>query len=133
MGPHRRIACGYCGGHGHGHSAAEESFAEGHLEYPQFTRPQVFEGRPIPEVLTRDHAKVAAWRAPRGGDRAAHTRATARPLVAAYQARAGQRRKPRRMGDKRARSVVEARPTPNPQSRRAPSISGAADGEAPWT
>ena len=35
----------------------------GLLEYPQYTRPQVFEGRPIPEVLTSgDHAKVAAWR-----------------------------------------------------------------------
>ena len=44
-------------------SAAEESFAQGLLEYPQFTRPQLWEGRPIPEVLTGgDHAKVAAWR-----------------------------------------------------------------------
>jgi tRNA (guanine37-N1)-methyltransferase len=44
-------------------SAAEESFAAGLLEYPQYTRPQVFEGRAIPEVLTSgDHAKVAAWR-----------------------------------------------------------------------
>jgi tRNA (guanine37-N1)-methyltransferase len=44
-------------------SAAEESFAQGLLEYPQYTRPAVFEGVPIPEVLTSgDHAKVAAWR-----------------------------------------------------------------------
>jgi tRNA (guanine37-N1)-methyltransferase len=44
-------------------SAAEESFAEGLLEYPHYTRPQVFEGRPIPEVLlSGDHAKIAAWR-----------------------------------------------------------------------
>jgi tRNA (guanine37-N1)-methyltransferase len=44
-------------------SAAEESFADGLLEYPQYTRPAVFEGRPIPEVLTGgDHAKVRAWR-----------------------------------------------------------------------
>jgi tRNA (guanine37-N1)-methyltransferase len=44
-------------------SSAEESFADGLLEYPQYTRPQVFEGRPIPEVLlTGDHAKIAAWR-----------------------------------------------------------------------
>jgi len=44
-------------------SAADESFTQGLLEYPQYTRPQVFEGRPIPEVLTSgDHAKVAAWR-----------------------------------------------------------------------
>ena len=45
------------------HSAAEESFAAGLLEYPQYTRPQVWEGRPIPEILiSGDHAKVAGWR-----------------------------------------------------------------------
>jgi tRNA (guanine37-N1)-methyltransferase len=44
-------------------SGAEESFADGLLEYPQYTRPQLFEGQPIPEVLTSgDHAKIAAWR-----------------------------------------------------------------------
>src|SRR5256714_5111361 len=44
-------------------SAAEESFAAGLLEYPQYTRPQMWEGRAIPEVLlSGDHAKVAAWR-----------------------------------------------------------------------
>ena len=44
-------------------SGAEESFAAGLLEYPQFTRPQTFEGRAIPDVLTSgDHAKIAAWR-----------------------------------------------------------------------
>jgi tRNA (guanine37-N1)-methyltransferase len=44
-------------------SGAEESFTQGLLEYPQFTRPAVWEGREIPPVLTGgDHAKVAAWR-----------------------------------------------------------------------
>ena len=44
-------------------SAAQESFADGLLEYPQYTRPQVWEERPIPEILlSGDHAKVAAWR-----------------------------------------------------------------------
>jgi tRNA (guanine37-N1)-methyltransferase len=44
-------------------SGTEESFAEGLLEYPHYTRPQLFEGRPIPEVLTSgDHGKIAAWR-----------------------------------------------------------------------
>jgi tRNA (guanine37-N1)-methyltransferase len=44
-------------------SGAEESFADGLLEYPQYTRPAVFEGQAIPEVLTSgDHAKVRAWR-----------------------------------------------------------------------
>src|SRR5438067_2158317 len=44
-------------------SAAEESFAAGLLEYPQYTRPQVWEGRAIPEVLlSGDHAAVAGFR-----------------------------------------------------------------------
>ena len=44
-------------------SGADESFSEGLLEYPQYTRPQAFEGRTIPEVLNSgDHARVAAWR-----------------------------------------------------------------------
>jgi tRNA (guanine37-N1)-methyltransferase len=44
-------------------SGAEESFAEGLLEYPQYTRPQLWEGRPIPDILTSgDHGKIAAWR-----------------------------------------------------------------------
>ncbi|MEM1021460.1 MAG: tRNA (guanosine(37)-N1)-methyltransferase TrmD [Pseudomonadota bacterium] len=41
----------------------EESFQSGLLEYPHYTRPQAWEGRTIPEVLTSgDHAKVKAWR-----------------------------------------------------------------------
>jgi tRNA (guanine37-N1)-methyltransferase len=44
-------------------SSADESFSEGLLEYPQYTRPQEFEGQPIPEILlSGDHARVAAWR-----------------------------------------------------------------------
>jgi tRNA (guanine37-N1)-methyltransferase len=44
-------------------SGAEESFADGLLEYPQYTRPQLWEGRPIPDILTSgDHGKIAAWR-----------------------------------------------------------------------
>jgi tRNA (guanine37-N1)-methyltransferase len=45
-------------------SHAEESFETGLLEYPHYTRPQSFEGREIPAVLTSgDHGKVAEWRA----------------------------------------------------------------------
>jgi tRNA (guanine37-N1)-methyltransferase len=44
-------------------SSAEESFTDGLLEYPHYTRPQLWEGRGIPEVLTSgDHSKIAAWR-----------------------------------------------------------------------
>lgn len=44
-------------------SGADESFAEGLLEYPQYTRPQSWEGRDIPEVLlSGHHGRVSAWR-----------------------------------------------------------------------
>lgn len=48
---------------GNEHSAAEESFADGLVEHPHFTRPADFRGWPVPTVLTSgDHAKVARWR-----------------------------------------------------------------------
>ena len=41
----------------------EESYWDGLLEYPQYTRPEVWEGRAVPEVLLGgDHAKIDAWR-----------------------------------------------------------------------
>lgn len=44
-------------------SHADESFEEGLLEYPQYTRPQLFEGREIPAVLVSgDHGRVETWR-----------------------------------------------------------------------
>jgi len=48
---------------GNEESAAEESFSEDLLEYPQYTRPALFRGRQVPEVLlSGDHARIAAWR-----------------------------------------------------------------------
>lgn len=48
---------------GSGESTLEESFSEGLLEYPQYTRPRVYEGLEVPEVLINgDHAKIKAWR-----------------------------------------------------------------------
>ncbi|MDP8913136.1 MAG: tRNA (guanosine(37)-N1)-methyltransferase TrmD [Pseudomonadota bacterium] len=50
-------------------SGEEESFETGLLEYPHYTRPQMWEGRTIPEVLrSGDHAKIAAWRKARAED-----------------------------------------------------------------
>lgn len=44
-------------------SAVSDTFQEGIFEGPQYTRPEVFEGKRVPEVLiTGDHAKIAAWR-----------------------------------------------------------------------
>ncbi len=55
-----RLLPGVLGNEG---SLAEESFEDGLLEHPQYTRPRDFEGRPIPDVLLKgDHAKIAAWR-----------------------------------------------------------------------
>jgi tRNA (guanine37-N1)-methyltransferase len=42
---------------------SEESFAEGLLEYPQYTRPQLWQGRAVPEVLlSGDHRRIREWR-----------------------------------------------------------------------
>lgn len=68
-------------------SGVEESFSDGLLEYPQYTRPPLFEGEPIPEVLTSgDHAKVAAWRR---AEAERITRERRPDLWAAYLARKG--------------------------------------------
>ena len=55
-----RLLPGVMGAASSGH---EESFENGLLEYPHYTRPNLWEGRTIPEVLrSGDHAKIAAWR-----------------------------------------------------------------------
>ena len=68
-------------------SAQEESFENGLLEYPHYTRPQDFEGHPIPPILTSgDHQKVAAWRREQAEKL---TRARRPDLWAAYRAKKG--------------------------------------------
>ena len=48
---------------GSAESPEEESFSDGLLEYPQYTRPRVWEGRAVPDVLLNgDHAKIRNWR-----------------------------------------------------------------------
>jgi tRNA (guanine37-N1)-methyltransferase len=48
---------------GNPESLAEESFSSGLLEHPQYTRPPVWEGRPIPEILlSGHHGRIAQWR-----------------------------------------------------------------------
>jgi tRNA (guanine37-N1)-methyltransferase len=48
---------------GNDQSGEEESFENGLLEHPHYTRPQEWEGRPVPEVLTSgNHKKIAEWR-----------------------------------------------------------------------
>ena len=44
-------------------SLDEESFEDGLLEYPHYTRPEVFRGRPVPQVLlSGHHARIHEWR-----------------------------------------------------------------------
>lgn len=64
-------------------SGTEESFESGLLEHPHYTRPQIFEDRAIPEVLTSgNHGKIAAWR----HEQAEELTAARRPdLISAYR------------------------------------------------
>ncbi len=56
-------------------STEEESFEEGLLEYPQYTRPPEFRGRAVPEVLlSGDHARIRSWRKARAEERTAARR-----------------------------------------------------------
>ena len=72
-------------------SGAEESFSAGLVEYPQYTRPQVWEGRAIPQVLIGgDHGKVDAWRT---AEAERITRARRPDLWAAYRAAADRAKK----------------------------------------
>jgi tRNA (guanine37-N1)-methyltransferase len=57
-------------------SADDESFSAGLLEYPQYTRPPVLDGRAVPEILTSgNHAAIAAWRREQAMRRTAARRA----------------------------------------------------------
>jgi tRNA (guanine37-N1)-methyltransferase len=48
---------------GRAETLAEESFQMGLLEYPQYTRPRLWQGRAVPEaLLSGDHARIRAWR-----------------------------------------------------------------------
>jgi len=60
---------------GHDQSAVDETFSEGLLEYPQYTRPAIVRGVPVPDVLlSGNHAKIAEWRAAQSQQRTAERR-----------------------------------------------------------
>lgn len=74
---------------GHAQSGTDESFETGLLEYPHYTRPQLFEGRSIPEVLVSgDHGRIARWRR---AEAERLTRERRPDLWAAHQARSTDR------------------------------------------
>jgi len=67
-----RLIPGVLGGEG---AAEQESFTTGLLEYPQYTRPEEYEGRRVPEVLlSGDHAAIEQWRAGQARQRTAERR-----------------------------------------------------------
>lgn len=73
---------------GNADGAAEESFSQGWLEYPQYTRPAEFRGMRVPEVLlSGNHGEIARWRAERARERTARRRPDllARPPAADEQ------------------------------------------------
>lgn len=60
---------------GNENSASDESFSDGLLEYPQYTRPASFQGMDVPDVLlSGDHAAIATWRRRMSIQRTAHLR-----------------------------------------------------------
>lgn len=62
-----RLVPGVLGNEG---ATSEESFADGQLEYPQYTRPRDFRGLTVPEVLVSgDHEEIARWRREESGRR----------------------------------------------------------------
>ncbi|MBL6936673.1 MAG: tRNA (guanosine(37)-N1)-methyltransferase TrmD [Alphaproteobacteria bacterium] len=68
-------------------SPTDESFSNGLLEYPQYTRPQTVEDRPVPEVLNGgNHKKIAEWRRQ---EAEAATRARRPDLWTLYEKRKG--------------------------------------------
>ena len=75
----------------------EESYWDGLLEYPQYTRPETWEGRTVPPILrSGDHAKIAAWRQEQSLER---TKARRPDLYESY---------------------VQAHPAPPPKKKRPP-------------
>jgi tRNA (guanine37-N1)-methyltransferase len=59
----------------HPHSAKEDSFSDGALDWPHYTRPAVFRGVSVPDVLlSGDHARIARWRRERAAERTSRRR-----------------------------------------------------------
>lgn len=83
-------------------SVEEESFSAGLLEYPQYTRPAVFEGLAVPEILlSGDHAKVNEWRKQRQIEITKERRPDLyEKILPALEAEEAGRRKKRKKGGK---------------------------------
>jgi tRNA (guanine37-N1)-methyltransferase len=56
-------------------SAKDDSFSDGLLEYPQYTRPEDYRGMKVPDILlSGDHAKIAEWRKKKSAERTKNRR-----------------------------------------------------------
>ena len=99
-------------------SVAEESFSEGLLEYPHYTRPQDFEGREIPEVLNSgNHADIARWRRAQAE---AITRARRPDLWALYEKRAQSAKSPHPKSTAKTKARIARHPGHIRPRRRPP-------------
>ena len=104
-------------------SARDESFSDGLLEYPQYTRPAEFRGWAVPEVLrSGDHGAVAAWRrcagpAPDGRAPPGSDRAPGQGVGAQRQRRAGPLRARLRCSVRHRAGVTEGRLSCTPPKR----------------
>jgi len=94
---------------GHEESASDESHSQGVLEYPQYTRPPVFRGWPVPErLLSGHHAEIAKWRRRQALERTMARRPDlVTPELAAELADDGSKKR------KRARRASAPLPTPD--------------------
>lgn len=99
---------------GNEHSPVEESFAADHLEYPQYTRPFVWEGHAVPEILrSGNHGAVAAWRVE---ESRRLTRALRPDLAARWPPEPPPKERRRRRRPAGASSPVGAPPDPAPET-----------------
>lgn len=108
---------------GHAGSGQEESFSDGLLEYPHYTRPREWEGRTIPDVLlSGDHGRIARWRS----DEASALTWERRPdLLTAH----AHREKPPRAASRSMGSSSRGRPSVETLASQAPQDEGAAAGQ----
>jgi len=105
-------------------STVEESFSDGLLEYPQYTRPAVFRGMDVPSILTSgDHGAVARWRHEQSIERTRRRRprrGRTAPPRPAPPAPAARRRSARSRRSTTPRSRARARDRRTPRNARTP-------------
>jgi len=114
---------------GDGTSPDEESFEDGLLEYPQYTRPPEFEGKRIPDILlSGHHAEIAKWRLEEAKRR---TRERRPDLWEAWLAAHPPEEPRKRKGKRRGTTSVATDETPEKSTRDAPDLGPTAERTGP--